>query len=115
VRTVIFLLLLSASSLVNACVLGPLSSNNKFIHLIGTGSLVYGIERITHNSDLAISLAVGAGVIREVQKVRILRANCEYSSMLWDAAGISLGLIAIQPVLIVPNSRGLRLVVVREF
>jgi hypothetical protein len=68
------------------CNMGPLVSTNKTLHLLGSAAIVVTVSKATDDISVGIIAAVAVGTARELYKSR-----CEYSSILYDIAGIYVG------------------------
>lgn len=88
-----------------ACIVGDRISTNKAIHFGGEAAITSVAYVYTGDAWIAASSAAAVGIAREVWKVRS-GYHCEYSSMLYDAAGIGFGLWLGQRIMIAPRQGG---------
>lgn len=84
----ILLLVSFHSSAKSLCDMGVLVATNKSLHLIGSATIV---RTVAHISNVDAGIAAAVGTARELYKVISPTARCEYSSILYDVAGIYLG------------------------
>ncbi len=90
VITAILLLISLHSNADGLCAMGPLVATNKSLHLIGSATIVRTVSSMS-NVDTGIAAAIAVGAARELYKGMSPTARCEYSSIMYDLAGIYLG------------------------
>lgn len=95
---VILLFVSLHSSAKGLCDMGPLTSTNKSLHLIGSATIVVTVSKLTEDVNAGIATAVVIGTAREMYKPR-----CEYSSILYDLAGIYLGVTMNKHIMVRGN------------
>ena len=84
------------------CDMGQLIATNKSLHLIGSATIVRTVSTLS-NVDAGIAAAVAIGTARELYKVSSPSARCEYSSILYDVAGIYLGVTMNKHIMVRGN------------
>ena len=99
-------MLLATSSFAGNCIVGPLYSDHKMLHLAGNAALVSFVSVATNDPIKGVVAGVLVSAAREYEKASGVGTACEYSSMAWDAAGIALGYYVSNKWLIVPQKDG---------
>ena len=81
------LLSLSAQADNGGCIVGPTMSNNKTLHLIGSGLISATVTKYTDNAWYGLGAGLLAGAIREGYKIHSPGMRCEWASMGYDLVG----------------------------
>ena len=98
------------------CIIGPVFSTDKALHLFGEAALTAGTTYLTQDWRYGIGAAVAAGWVREAYKAyRIPGGNCEYSSITYDLAGMAIGAALGQHFFVMPKPGGVQVTYSREF
>lgn len=107
------LLLFLLCAQAQACIVGDRSSVNKSIHLVGEAAITIVVSERTDSLAWGIGTALAVGAYREVWKKQH-GYECEYSSMVYDLAGIAAG-VAVRHWTIVPTPGGVEVTYSKEF
>lgn len=82
-----------------SCIMGPLTSTHKTLHLVGSATIVMATAKLANdNIEAGILTAIAMGTARELYKTR-----CEYASIAYDLVGIYLGATLNKHISIVGN------------
>ena len=69
------------------CIVGPTMSNDKTLHLIGSGLIAATVTKYTDNAWYGLGAGLLAGAIREGYKIHSPGMRCEWASIGYDLAG----------------------------
>ena len=113
--SLIALALAASAAHAGYCVIGPLQSNDKTLHLVGEAAVVAGTTYLTQDWRYGVGLAFAAGAAREIYKHRTPGESCEWSSMAYDLVGIGIGAYLGHHFFVVPQKGGVVVGYSREF
>jgi hypothetical protein len=100
---------LSAHADNGGCIVGPTMSNNKTLHLIGSGLISATVTKYTDNAWYGLGAGLLAGAVREGYKIKSPGMRCEWASIGYDLVG------SISGAYLAPSRNGFSIGYIKAF